>query len=285
MSNKTLILRRKLVNKIALSLSVLAALIGLFFLFYILIDVLRNGISSINLNLFTLDAAPPMIPGVEGGLRHAFVGQLMLTGVAALIGVPLGVLGGSYLAEYGRNSKFGSFISNLADISVSMPSIIIGTFVYSLLVRPFGGYNGWAGAISLAIIMIPIVIRTTEEMMRLIPWTLREAAFALGAPYHKVIIDIVWRGAAAGIFTGVLLSIARVAGETAPLLFTSFNNNFLTYDMSGPVPSLTVTIYQYASSPYESWIKMAWAASFVITFFILIINILGRQFIKWRYKN
>ncbi len=277
--------RRKITNAAALVLSACAAALGLFFLFYILADVLRHGIMSINLKLFTLDAAPPMMAGAEGGLRQAFAGQLMLTGGAVLIGVPLGILGGTFLAEYGRFSKIGRFISGLSDITVSMPSIIIGTFIYSILVKPFGGFNGWAGAAALAVIMLPIVIRTTEEMMRLVPWTTREAAFALGAPYYKVITQVVWRGAAAGIFTGILLSVARVAGETAPLLFTSFNNNFLTFDMSGPMPSLTVTIYQYAASPYEEWVKLAWAASFVITLFILIINILGRQFIKWRYKN
>lgn len=276
--------RRKTVNAAALFLSACAAALGMFFLFYILADVLRHGIMSINIKLFTLDAAPPIM-GAEGGLRQAFVGQLVLTGGAVLIGVPLGILGGTFLAEYGRFSKIGRFISGLSDITVSMPSIIIGTFIYALLVKPLGGFNGWAGAAALAVIMLPIVIRTTEEMMRLVPWTTREAAFALGAPYYKVIMQVVWRGAAAGIFTGILLSVARVAGETAPLLFTSFNNNFLTFEMSGPMPSLTVTIYQYAASPYEEWIKLAWAASFVITIFILIINILGRQFIKWRYKN
>lgn len=275
---------RKIKNNIALTFSFCMAAIGIFFLLYILFDVLRHGISSIDIKLFTLDAAPP-VPGIEGGLRHAFIGQLILTGVAALIGVPLGILGGTFLAEYGRSSKIGRFISGLSDIAVSMPSIIIGTFIYTILVKPMGGFNGWAGAIALAVIMLPIVARTTEEMMRLVPWTRREAAFALGAPYYKVIIKIVWPGAAAGIFTGVLLAIARVAGETAPLLFTSFNNNFLTFDMSSPMPSLTVTIYQYASSPFSEWVQLAWAASFIITAFILAINIIGTQFIKRRYKD
>lgn len=285
MTNKSLILRRKIINGVATVLSCLAAAIGLFFLFYILADVLRQGLGGITLDLFTKDSAPPMLEDVKGGLRQAFVGQLMLTGVAVLIGVPLGILGGTFLAEYGRFSKIGRFISSLSDIAVSMPSIIIGTFIYSVMVRPFGHFNGWAGSAALAIIMLPVVVRTTEEMMRLVPWTTREAAFALGASYNKVITQIVWRGAAAGIFTGVLLAAARVAGETAPLLFTSFNNNFLTFDMSAPMPSLTVTIYQYATSSYDEWVKIAWAAAFIITLFILIINILGRQFIKRRYKN
>lgn len=285
MSINKLIMRRKMVDKLATTLSCVAALIGLFFLFYILFDVLRQGIGGLSLNLFTKDSAPPMLPGVEGGLRQAFVGQLILTGVAVAIGVPLGILGGTFLAEYGRFSKIGRFVSALSDIAVSMPSIIIGTFIYSVMVKPFGQFNGWAGSVALAIIMLPVVVRTTEEMMRLVPWTTREAAFALGASYYKVITQVVWRGAAAGIFTGVLLAAARVAGETAPLLFTSFNNNFFTYNMNEPMPSLTVTIYQYATSSYDEWVKMAWAGAFVITIFILLVNLAGRQFIKRRYKN
>ncbi|MDR2884076.1 MAG: phosphate ABC transporter permease PstA [Deferribacteraceae bacterium] len=270
---------RKLTNLIALTISALCAAVGLFFLFFILFDVLRNGISSINWALFTQDPAPPFGDSA-GGLRNAFVGQGILTLVAVIIGVPLGMLGGTFLAEYGRFSKVGRVVSVLSDIAVSMPSIVIGTFVYAILVKPLHTFNGWAGAAALAVIMLPVIIRTTEDMMRLVPWTLREAAFALGAPYHKVIIQIVYKAASRGIFTGILLAIARIAGETAPLLFTSFNNNFFSLDMTEPMPSLTVTIYQYAASPYDSWVQMAWAAAFVITFFILILNIAGRLWIK-----
>lgn len=273
--------KRKIQNLIALSFSFLTAFIGIFFLSFILFDLISKGISHININLFTLDTAPAVL-NIEGGLRQAFIGQLILTLIATLIGVPLGILSGTFLAEYGRYSKFGRFISNLADITVSMPTIIIGTFIYAILVKPFGSFNGWAGAIALAIIMLPVVMRTTEEMMNLVPDSLREAAFALGASKTKVTIQIVWKSAISGIFTGVILSIARIAGETAPLLFTSFNNNFLSFDMSGPMPSLTVTIYQYAASAYDNWVQLAWAGSLVITLFILVISVFGRYIVNWR---
>ncbi len=273
--------RRRLYNYIALGLSAMAAAVGLFWLGFILLDVLVHGLKGINLALFLEDPAPPGMEG--GGLRNAFVGQLLITLVATLIGVPAGVLGGTFLAEYGRNRRIARGISILSDIMVSVPSIVVGTFVYALMVKPVGHFNGWAGAVALAIIMVPVVLRTTEDMLSLVPWTLREAAFALGAPYYKVIIQVVYRGAATGILTGVLLSIARVAGETAPLLFTSFNNSFFTVNMNEPMPSLTVTIFQYAMGPYESWHTQAWSASFVITLFILVITLIGRAIVKWRY--
>ena len=275
--------KRKIQNKVALSLSALAAGIGLFWLFFILWDVFRHGMSFLTLDLFTKDPVPPGFEG--GGLRNAFVGQMLITLVAMIIGIPFGVLGGTFLSEYGRHSKLGRFISTLSDIMVSVPSIVIGTFVYAIMVRPFGHFSGWAGGVSLAIIMIPVVIRTTEDMMSLVPWSLREAAFALGAPYYKVIIQVVYRGAATGIFTGILLSIARVAGETAPLLFTSFNNSFFTTNLNEATPSLTVTIFQYAMGPYDDWHGMAWAAALVITAAILLLTIFGRLLIKWRYRS
>lgn len=275
---------RKLKNMLALAISTACAVLGIFILFVILCDLLKNGISAINWNLFTKDPAPPFMAG-EGGLRNAFIGQGLLTLTAVVIGVPLGIFGGTFLAEYGRHSKSAKMISTLSDIAVSIPSIVIGTFIYAIMVKPSGTFNGWAGAVALAIIMLPVVIRTTEDTMRLVPWTLREAAFALGAPYHKVIWQIVYRSAAGGIFTGVLLAIARIAGETAPLLFTSFNSNFLTLNMSEPMASLTVSIYQYAASPYEDWIKTAWAAAFVITCFVLALNITGRIFLRSRMKG
>ncbi|MEW6115432.1 MAG: phosphate ABC transporter permease PstA [Nitrospirota bacterium] len=274
--------KRKLESSIALLLSTLAAVFGLFWLVFILGDVLIHGIGALHPGLFLNDPAPPGVSG--GGLRNAFVGQVLITVFATLIGVPVGILGGTFLAEYARGTKVARSISILADIMVSVPSIVIGTFIYALLVRPLGHFSGWAGAVALAVIMIPVVLRTTEDMLSLVPWTLREAAFALGAPYYKVIIQVVYRGAAAGIFTGILLSIARVAGETAPLLFTSFNNAFFSMDMKGPISSLTVTIFQYAMGPYDEWHVQAWAASFMITVVILLITILGRLIIKWRYK-
>ncbi|RLE17364.1 MAG: phosphate ABC transporter permease PtsA [Acidobacteria bacterium] len=275
--------KRKIQNKMALSLSVLAAAIGLFWLFFILWDIFRHGMSFITMDLFTKDPMPPGFKG--GGLRNAFVGQMLITLVAMVIGIPFGILGGTFLSEYGRHSRLGRFISTLSDIMVSVPSIVIGTFVYAIMVRPIGHFNGWAGGVALAIIMIPVVIRTTEDMMSLVPWSLREAAFALGAPYYKVITQVVYRGAATGIFTGILLSIARVAGETAPLLFTSFNNSFFTTNLNESTPSLTVTIFQYAMGPYDDWHGMAWAAALVITVAILLVTVAGRLLIKWRYRN
>jgi len=275
--------KRKIESFIALSLSGLAAGIGLFWLVYILADVLIHGIGALDLELFLNDPSPAGVEG--GGLRNAFIGQLMITLAATLIGVPIGVLGGTFLAEYARGKKIARLVSILADIMVSVPSIVIGAFVYAVLVRPTHHFSGWAGAAALSIIMIPVVLRTTEDMLSLVPWTLREAAFALGAPYYKVIIQIVYRGAATGILTGVLLSIARVAGETAPLLFTSFNNNFFSWNMNGPMASLTVMVFQYAMGPYNNWHAQAWGASFVIALFILGVTILGRLLLKWRYKR
>ncbi|HBH61036.1 MAG TPA: phosphate ABC transporter permease PtsA [Nitrospiraceae bacterium] len=272
---------RKMEGFIAMTLSTLAALAGLFWLVFILGDVLVHGMTALHMGLFTNDPAPAGIEG--GGLRNAFVGQIMITVCATLIGVPVGILGGTFLAEYARGRKIAKIISILSDIMVSVPSIVIGTFIYAVIVKPVGHFSGWAGAIALAIIMIPVVLRTTEDMLTLVPWTLREAAFALGAPYYKVIIQVVYRGAAAGILTGILLSIARVAGETAPLLFTSFNNSFFSMNMNEPIASLTVTVFQYAMGPYESWHAQAWAASFVVTIFILILTIIGRLVVKWRF--
>lgn len=275
--------KRKIEAIIALSLSGLAAGIGLFWLVYILADVLINGFGALNISLFFNDPAPAGVEG--GGLRNAFVGQLMITAFSVLIGVPVGVLGGTFLAEYARGKKIARLISILSDIMVSVPSIVIGAFVYAVLVRPLHHFSGWAGAFALSIIMIPVVLRTTEDMLSLVPWTVREAAFALGAPYYKVIIQVVYRAAATGILTGILLSIARIAGETAPLLFTAFNNNFYSTNMNGPMASLTVTIFQYAMGPYKSWHSQAWGAAFVITLFILALTIAGRLTIRWRYKR
>ncbi|MDR1049900.1 MAG: phosphate ABC transporter permease PstA [Deltaproteobacteria bacterium] len=271
--------RRKIVNIVAMSLASACAAAGLFLLLVILYDVLVEGAGSLRLRLFTQDPAPPNIPGA-GGLRGAFLGQGLLTLAASVVGVPVGVLGGTFLAEYGRHYKICRLISALSDMAVSIPSIVIGTFVYAVLVKPMGGFNGWAGAAALAVIILPVVLRTTEEMMTMVPWSLREAAFALGAPYCKVITSVVWRSAMSGIFTGVLLAVARVAGETAPLLFTSFNSNFFQLGLNRATPSLTVSIYQYAASPYETWVETAWAAAFVVTFLVLLLNVAGRIFIK-----
>ena len=272
---------RKIKGYIMLALSALAAVIGVLLLFAILYKVIETGMAGLNLALFTKDEAPAFMVG-EGGMRHAFVGQIVLTLAASIIGIPIGIFGGIYLSEYGSGSKLGRFISSLADVSVSIPTIIIGTFIYSLLVKPLGGFNGWAGSAALAVILIPVIMRTTEESLKLIPWQLREAALALGTPYYKVIKDIILKSALTGIFTGVSLAIARVAGETAPLLFTSFNNKYLSANMNEPMPSLTVTIFQYAGSPYDNWIISAWASALVITVFILLTNIILKYIMKRR---
>ncbi len=275
--------KRKIESVVALSFSGLAAAVGIFWLVYILADVLIHGLGALHISLFLND---PVSAGEEGGgLRHAFIGQLMITLAATVLGVPIGVLGGTFLAEYARGKKIARTISIISDIMVSVPSIVVGAFIYAVLVRPLHHFSGWAGAVALSIIMIPVVLRTTEDMLTLVPWTLREAAFALGAPRYKVIIQVVYRGAATGILTGILLSIARVAGETAPLLFTSFNNNFFSIDMNKPLASLTVTIFQYAMGPYKSWHAQAWGAALVITLFILMLTMAGRLVLKWRYRR
>jgi len=272
--------KRKIINNIVLVLSTLSALIGLFFLFWILYTLISKGLDVVSLKIFIYDTAPP--GREESGLRNAIVGQLILVGVASAIGIPLGILAGTYLSEYGKNSKFANFIRDISDIMMSAPSIVIGAFVYAILVAPIGHFNGCAGAATLAIMMIPIVLRTTDDMLNLVPQQLREAAYALGAPKYKVIIQIVYRGVKVGIITGVLLSIARIAGETAPLLFTSFNNNFFTTNLNEAMPSLTVTMFNFATSPYEDWIDLGWAAAFILGVFVLSVNIFGRLIIKKR---
>ncbi|MCL4537191.1 MAG: phosphate ABC transporter permease PstA [Nitrospirae bacterium] len=274
---------RVIQSHVAFILSTLTALFGIFWLVFIIGDILIHGIGALNIDLFINDPAPAGVEG--GGLRNAFVGHLMITLFATLIGVPVGVLGGTFLAEYARGKRIARLISILSDIMVSVPAIVVGTFVYAIIVKPLGHFSGWAGAVALAMIMIPVVLRTTEDMLSLVSWTVREAAFALGAPYYKVIIQVVYRGAATGILTGILLSIARVTGEAAPLLFTAFNNSFFSTNMNEPIASLTVSIFQYAMGPYDIWHTQAWAASLMITVFILIITILGRLIIKWRYKK
>ena len=274
--------KRLIVNNIVLTLSTLSALIGIAFLFWILYVLVANGVNAINWDIFAFEGAPPGYE--ESGLKHALIGQLILVGVATLIGVPLGVMAGTYLSEYGRNSKLANTIRDISDIMMSAPSIVIGSFVYAIIVVPMGNFSGWAGVAALSIIMIPIILRTTDDMLALVPSTLREAAFALGAPKYKVIIQVVYRGAKAGILTGVLLGVARVAGETAPLLFTSFNDNFMSTDLSEPMASLTVTMYNYATSPYEDWQQIGWAAAFILSMFILGLNIIGRLFLLKRKR-
>lgn len=266
--------KRIFINRIALALSTLSAVIALGFLFWILGVLVMKGMSALNWNIFIYEHAPEGY--IENGLKHALVGQAILVGMATAIGVPLGILAGTYLSEYGKNSNLAHTIRDISDIMMSAPSIIIGAFVFAVVVLPMGHTSAWAGAIALGIIMIPIILRTTDDMLQLVPNTLREAAFALGAPKYKVILDIVYRGAKTGILTGVLLGIARVGGETAPLLFTSGNAQWFTTDLNDAMPSLTVTIFEYATGPSEQFQQLGWAAAFILSMFILGLNILGR---------
>ncbi len=270
--------RRKFVNTLVLTLSTMAALLGIAILFWIIGVLLFKGLTVISLDTFTQDGVPPGMEG--GGLRQALVGHLMLVGVAMSIGIPVGMLAGTYLSEYGQNSRIAGFVRDISDIMMSAPSIVVGVFVYGIMVAPVHHFSGWAGSVALAILAVPVIIRTTDDMLRLVPQTLREAAYALGAPKWKVIFQVVYKGASVGLMTGILLGVARVAGETAPLLFTSFNNNFFSLNMNDSMASLTVTMFGYASSPYEDWQKLGWAAASILTFAVLFINILSRVIMK-----
>lgn len=266
--------RRMATNSIVLTLSALAAFIGLFMLGWILGDVALKGAAAIDWNFFTEIPAPPGVGG--GGLANAIVGTLLMTAVATLIAVPFGILAGTYLAEFDRGGMLGRTSRFLSDILVSAPSIVVGVFVYLILVKPMHHFSGWAGAVALAIIMLPVVSRTTEEMLRLIPPEMREAALALGAPYWRMMTGVIYKAASTGIFTGVMLAVARVAGETAPLLFTALNNPYWTHSMNEPMANLTVILFNYAMSPYNDWHRLAWGAAFLITMAVLVVNILTR---------
>ncbi len=266
-------MNRLLLNKIILILSTISALIGISFLFWILATLTYKGISSIHLDTFTKDL-------VAGGIRNLLVGQFIMALLASAIAVPVGMMAGIWLREYGHGSKLASVIRNLSDVMMSAPSIVIGVFVYALLVAPFSGFNGFAGIVALAIMMIPIIISTTDNMLALVPTELREAGIALGGSKHKIILQIVVKAAKVGITTGVLLSFARIIGETAPLLFTSSNNQFFTMDLTQQFPSLTVSIYNLATFPDTASKELAWAASFILTMIVLIINLIGRFVIR-----
>ncbi len=275
--------KRKIVNAVVLVLSTLAALLGLVWLFWILGTLLYKGLSSLSIEAII---GPPPSPGDNtGGLRHAIVGQTLIVLFATLIGIPIGIIAGTYLSEYGKGSRIANIIRDLSDVLMSVPSIVVGTFVYAIMVKPLGHFMGIAGSVSLAIMMIPIIVRTTDDMLRMVPPELREAAYALGATKFKVIKDVVYRAAITGIMTGVILSVARIGGETAPLLFTSFNNNFFTLNMFQPIASLTVTMYDYAMSPYKYWQDLAWVAAILLTFGVLGANILGRLIAHYKFKK
>ena len=279
----TLMLRRRLLNSVVLTLSCLAAIFGLFMLTWILGDVAIKGAAAINWDFFTELPAPPGMQG--GGLANAIVGTLLMTVVAALIAVPFGVMAGTYLAEFGRDNVLGNIARFLSNILVSAPSIVVGVFVYLILVKPMQHFSGWAGACSLAIIMLPVVSRTTEEMLKLVAPEMREAALALGAPYWKMMTGVIYRAAKTGIFTGVILAVARVAGETAPLLFTSLNSPYWMHSMNEPMANLTVVLLNYAMSPYDDWHLLAWGAAFLITMAVLIVNIISRLLLSRKRRS
>ena len=265
--------RRKLVNKIALMLSLAAMSFGLFWLAWILFETVRLGIGG--LSIATLTQMTPG-PNEEGGIANAIYGSFLMVLLATFVGTPIGIMAGIYLAEYNTKGWLASITRFVNDILLSAPSIVIGLFVYTVVVSQFKSYSGWAGVMALALIVIPVVIRTTENMLQLVPAGLREAAYALGAPKWKVILSITLRSARSGVVTGVLLAVARIAGETAPLLFTALNNQFWTSDLSKPMASLPVTIFKFALSPYENWQQLAWAGVFLITVAVLGLNILAR---------
>ena len=265
--------QRKRLNQLALTLSMAAMLFGVFWLVWILWETIRLGVGGLSLALFT-EMTPP--PNDAGGLANAIFGSLVLVAMATFVGTPIGVLAGVYLAEYGRQGVLASTTRFVNDILLSAPSIVIGLFVYTMVVAQFRSFSAWAGIVALALIVVPVVIRTTENMLILVPASLREAAYALGTPKWKVIIMVTLRAARAGVITGVLLAVARIAGETAPLLFTALNNQFWNSDLSKPMASLPVTIFKFAMSPYENWQQLAWAGVFLITVAVLALNILAR---------
>jgi len=259
---------------VMMGISTAALLFGLFWLFWILAVLLYEGANALRPSLF-LQMTPP--PGSDGGLANALFGSVMMAGVGTLIGTPVGILAGTYLAEYGQRGWLAPATRFINDVLLSAPSIVIGLFVYSIYVAQLKHFSGWAGALALAIIVVPVVVRTTDDMLKLVPNSLREAAAALGAPAWKVITMVCYRAARAGIVTGVLLAIARVAGETAPLLFTALNNQFWSADMNKPMANLPVVIFQFAMSPYEDWHRLAWGGATLITLFVLGINIAARS--------
>jgi phosphate transport system permease protein len=268
-----LYVQRRRRNLVAVALSICAAAFGFGWLVLILGELLWQGLSGLSLAVFT-QMTPP--PGSAGGLLNPIVGSLMLTIVAVLIGTPIGILAGTYMAEYGRHEKLTTVVRFINDILLSAPSIVVGLFVYEIMVAPMGHFSGWAGAAALAIIVIPVVVRTTEDMLTLVPDTLREAAASIGLPRSVMITRVAYRAARAGMITGVLLAVARISGETAPLLFTALNNQFWNANMNAPMASLPVVIFQFALSPYKEWQQLAWTGALIITFTVLALSVIAR---------
>ncbi len=275
--------RRRRTNLIGTGLSMIAMVLGLAALTWILLVLLTNGFAALDLNLFTQDTPAPGTEG--GGLRNAIIGSLMIVGLSVLVSTPVGILAGVYLTEYGDTSKTAEFTRFITDIMLSAPSIVLGLFVYAIAVATVGNFSGYAGSLALSLIAIPVVMRTTENMLRLVPGSLREAAFALGAPRWKVSTMVTLRAARSGVITGLLLAVARISGETAPLLFTALNNQFFSTNMERPMANLPVVIFQFAMSPYDNWIRLAWGGALLITLAVLALNILARVFFREKVRT
>ena len=276
--NQRLYKRRQLANKVGLTLSMGAMVLGLFVLLWILSVLFSNGFAALDWNMFTHSTPAPGSEG--GGLANAIVGSLMMVGFSVLVSTPIGIFAGVYLAEYGDHSKTAELTRFVTDIMLSAPSIVLGLFVYAIAVATVGNFSGWAGSLALSLIAVPVVVRTTENMLRLVPGSLREAAFALGAPRWKVATLVTLRAARSGVMTGLLLAIARISGETAPLLFTALNNQFFSTDMGAPMANLPVVIFQFALSPYDNWIRLAWGGALLITLSVLALNVVARVFLR-----
>ena len=272
-------LRRRFWNIFNLGMAMATTLFGLFWLVWILWTTLSYGATALNLELFTGDTPAP---GSIGGLRNAFVGSLLMIGVAVLIGTPVGILAGTYLAEFAQGSRLAGVTRFFNDILLSAPSIVIGLFIYAVVVVPIGNFSGFAGALSLAILLLPVVLRTTDEMLGMVPGTMREAALALGAPHWKMIVQVSYRAARSGILTGVLLAVARISGETAPLLFTALNNQFFSMNLDKPIANVPVVIFQFAMSPYPEWQHLAWAGALIAAMAVLVLGLVSRFLIKDR---
>ena len=271
--NPALYARRRITNMVFIVLSVGAAIFGLIWLAFILGALLSEGVAALSLTLFTQSTPPP---GSPGGLANAILGSVMMSVLAVAVGTPIGLFAGTYLAEYGKHTRFAFVARFVNDILLSAPSIVIGIFIYEILVAPMHHFSGWAGAAALTVIVIPVVVRTTENMLLLVPNSLREAATALGSPMGFVIRAVTWKAAKAGIITGVLLAVARISGETAPLLFTAFGNQFMSLKLNGPMASLPAVIFNYAMSPYEDWHRLAWAGALLVTATVLTLSIIAR---------
>jgi len=270
--------RRKTINRVGLTLSMTAMALGLAVLMWILVVLFKNGFAAFDWAMFTQSTPAPGSEG--GGLANAIVGSLLMVGCTALVSTPIGIFAGVYLAEYGDQSKTASLTRFVTDIMLSAPSIVLGLFVYAVYVAQVKHFSGWAGSIALSLIAIPVVVRTTENMLRLVPGSLREAAFALGAPRWKVATFVTLRAAKAGVITGLLLALARISGETVPLLFTALNNQFFSTNMNAPMANLPVVIFQFAMSPYDNWVQLAWGGAMLITLTVLLLNIIARVFFR-----